>query len=62
MSSAVGGMRGSPKSRRKEQNQLICDSDKGGGVKKSEHFADIIYGSILRLIFASYLSRVECFA
>ena len=29
MTSAVGG--GSPKSRQKEQNQLIFDSDKGGG-------------------------------
>ena len=36
---------GSPKSRQKEQNQLICDSDRGGGVKKSENFADVIYGS-----------------
>ena len=34
------GEGGSPK----EQNQLICDSDMGGG-KKSEHFADVIYGS-----------------
>ena len=34
----------SPKRRLKEQNQLICDSDQGGG-KKSENFADIIYGS-----------------
>ena len=32
----------------KDQNQLICDSDKGGGVHKSEHFADIIYGSLLK--------------
>ena len=41
----------SPKSRRKEQNQLICDSDKGGGgVKKSEYFADVIYGSPLRTL------------
>ena len=46
MTSAVGGGEGgSPKSRQKEQNQLICDSDKG--VKKSENFADIIYGSPL---------------
>ena len=44
-------VRGSPKSRRKEENQLICDSAKGGGdgVKKSEIFADIIYGSPLML-------------
>ena len=34
---------GSLKSRREEQNQLICDSDKG--VKKSENFADVIFGS-----------------
>ena len=36
----------SPKRRLKEQNQLICDSDQGGG-KKSENVADIIYGSPL---------------
>ena len=46
MTSTVGGGRGSPKSRQKEQNQLICDSDKGG-VNKSENFADVIYGSPL---------------
>ena len=40
---------GSPKSRQKEQNQLICDSDKGGGVIKSENFADVTYGSSLIL-------------
>ena len=36
MTSAVGGGGGSPKSRQKEQNQLICDTDKRGegvGVK-----------------------------
>ena len=47
MTSVVDGGRGSPKSRRKEKNQLICDSDKGEGVKKSENFADVIYGSPL---------------
>ena len=36
------GRRGSPKSRRKEQNQLICDSDKGG--------QKILYGSRQSLI------------
>ena len=40
------GGRGYPKSRQQEQNQLICDSDRG--VKKSEHFADVIYGSPLK--------------
>ena len=42
-------MRGkwSPKSSQKKQNQLICDSDKGEGVKKSENVADVIYGSPL---------------
>ena len=40
------GIGGSPKSRRKEQNQLICDSDEGG-VKKSENFTDVMYGSPL---------------
>ena len=35
MTAVVGGGRGSPKSRRqKEQNQVICDSDRGGGGKK----------------------------
>ena len=34
MSTVVGG-RGSPKSRRKEHNELIYDNDKGEGVKKS---------------------------
>ena len=35
------GGEGSQKSRRKEQNQLIYDNDKGGeGVKKSENFAE----------------------
>ena len=45
MTSAMGGGKGSPKNKQKEQNQLICDSDKGGGVKKSENYADVIYGS-----------------
>ena len=44
-----GWGRGSPKSRRKEQNQLICDSGRGEGVKKSEIFADVIVGSPLIL-------------
>ena len=38
MMSAVGGGRGSPKSKQKEQNQLIYDSDKGGGGKKIRKF------------------------
>ena len=33
MTSAMGGGGGSPKSRQKEQNQMICDNDKGEGVK-----------------------------
>ena len=45
MMSAVGGGRGSPKSRQEEHNQLICDSDKGGRGQKSENFADVICGS-----------------
>ena len=48
MTSVVGGGRGSPKSRQNEQNQMICDSDRGGGEKNSEKFADNIYGSLLR--------------
>ena len=38
MTSAVGGGGRSPKSRRKEQNQLICDSDMGGGGKIIRNF------------------------
>ena len=45
MTSTVGGG-GSPKSRQEEQNQLICDSD--SGVKNSDNFAGVIYGSPLR--------------
>ena len=49
MTSAVGVSRGEgvPKGRRNEQNQLICDSDRGEGVKKYENFADVIYGTPL---------------
>ena len=37
MRSTVGGGRVPKKSRRKEQNQLICESDRGGeGVKNPE--------------------------
>ena len=47
MTSKLDGGRGVPqKSRQKEQNQLVCDSDRGGeGVKRSENFVDVIYGS-----------------
>ena len=45
MMSALDGGGGSPKSRQKEQNQLIYVRDKGGGGKKTENFADVIYGS-----------------
>ena len=48
MTSGGGGGEGAPKSRHQEQNQLICDSDKEG-VKKSENFADVIYGSPLEM-------------
>ena len=54
MTSAVEG--GSPKSRQKEQNQLIFDSDRGEGVQKSETFADVIYGSPLRLVASPILN------
>ena len=47
MTSAVGGGRGVPKKQTKKQNQLICDRNRGGGIKKSENFADVIYGSPL---------------
>ena len=43
MTSAVGGGRGSPKSRRKEQNQLICDSDKGGEGPKNPKILRTLY-------------------
>ena len=46
MTSALGGVRG-PKSRQKEQNQLIYVHDQGGGGQKSKSFADIMYGSPL---------------
>ena len=40
MTFAMGGGIGSPKSRGKEHNQLICDSEKGGEVvKKSQNCA-----------------------
>ena len=45
MKSTVGG--GSPKSRQKEQNQLICDSDKKGRESKFEIVWDVKYGSTL---------------
>ena len=45
MTSASGGGRGSGKSRQKEQNQLICDSDKRG--RGSKNLAEVIYGSPL---------------
>ena len=38
MTSAVGGERGYPKSRQKEQNKLICDSEKGEGGNKIRKF------------------------
>ena len=39
---------GSPKRRQKERGCINSVHDKGGeGVKKSEHFADVIYGSPL---------------
>ena len=38
MMSALDGGGGSPKSRQKEQNQLIYVRDKGGGGKKIRHF------------------------
>ena len=41
-----GRGRGSSKSRQKEQNQLICDSDKRGS-KNPKNFADVISGSPL---------------
>ena len=47
MTSAMGGGRGSPKSRRKERGCVNYVHDRGKGVKKFEHFADIIYGSTL---------------
>ena len=48
MTSALQGEGDPQKEDKKEQNQLICDSDKGEeGVKKSEIVADVIYGSPL---------------
>ena len=58
MTSAVAGKEGGPqKADNKEQNQLLCVSDGGGGVKKSENFADVIYGSPLGLgLIPSFVS------
>ena len=46
--SSIYVVRRSPKSRRKEENQLICDSAKGAGegFQKADFFADVIYGSL----------------
>ena len=43
MTSALGVGRGAPKSRQKEQNQLISERDKG--VEGVKNFADVLYGS-----------------
>ena len=43
MTSALEGGRGSPKSRQKERGCVNYVHDNGGGVKKSEIFADVIY-------------------
>ena len=40
MMSALGG--GPPKADDSTDKLRECDSDKGGGVKKSENFADVI--------------------
>ena len=57
MTSAVWvGERGYPKSRGNEQNQLICDSDKGG---RGQKIADVIYGSPLTLKTADNQSLQE---
>ena len=50
MTSALQGEGDPQKEDKKEQNQLICDSDRG--VPKSEQFADVIYGSPLTKILA----------
>ena len=56
MTSAVGGGMGSPKSRRKEQNQLISVHDKGGEGQKIRKFGYIIYGSPLTEVGGSVRS------
>ena len=43
MTSALQGEGDPQKEDKKEQNQLICDRDRGEGVKKSENFADVKY-------------------
>ena len=46
LTSEVGEGEGVQKKQTKrKKNQLICDSDKGETVKKSQNFADVIYGS-----------------
>ena len=60
MTSAVGGGEvGSPKSRQKKQNQLICDSDKGGEGQISEIFAECHIWKPLNLIrILAMLARI----
>ena len=48
MTSAVGGGGGSQKNRQKEQNQLFCDSDRGGK-KIREFFGRHIWKLPIRL-------------
>ena len=50
MTFAVGGGGGSPKSRQKEQNQLICDSDRwgpwGSGFRFTSSYIFPMYGTM----------------
>ena len=56
MTSTVGG--GSLISRQKEQSCVNYVCDRGEGVKKSEHFVDVIYGSPVNLkTVPNYCSR-----
>ena len=59
MTSAVGGGGGSPKSRRKEQNQLICDSDKGGRGSKNPKMLRTSYMDMEAPLFESMRRMVE---
>ena len=57
MMSALGGARGSPKSRRKEPNLLVSGGDKGGGVKQAEKVHIDLRRSIVSIIQIGFLLR-----
>ena len=59
MTSAVGGGGGSPKRRHMVQNQLICDSDKGGRGSKNPKMLRTSYMDMEAPLFESMRRMVE---